>query len=195
MKDSHLVVRGKRDYVLGADILEQALQQMYGHAQTTQLDFTVKQRCITEGCRCVPKSQTTLAEQMQALALLRDVDHDMVILPCGERVTQHMPCNEATMAEHFVYTQEDGKALVHVAAFPSGEHSLRVCVAAFKYLLNTCVVDTPRKYLFARLQLDFTPLSVFSIRYERLFAHRFHEGRILLEGKVCGAIYFTEGGA
>lgn len=191
MNEAPFVFRGKRNYVLGADILNAVLHGFYGHTKTHELDYVVKRPCTTSSYRLVAREDATPSEEIQAIAQLRDIHHHVLIMPEGAPVTERMPCLEKEMATYFSYnTKLPNKPIVHVDKLYKGEPFTKTCVAAFKYLLNVCVFHEQRQYLFVRLRLETTDISEFSIQFERIFAKRFFEATISVQGKPCGQIFF-----
>ena len=191
MSESPFIFRGKRNYVLGADVLDAVLFDFYGSSKTRDLDYLVKYPCKTQGYRLLERASATQLEEMRAMAQLRDENHNVLIMPAGNPVTERCDCTETGMATYFTYDRQNPeKPIVHVSQLLTETPFSRTCVAAFKYLLNTCVVLEPRQYLCARLRLKTTDISCFSIQFQRIFAKTFFEGSILIQGQPCGQIFF-----
>lgn len=191
MNESPFIFRGKRNYVLGADVLDAVLCDLYGNTKTCDLDYVVKHPCTTQGYRLLERAVATPQDEMLAMAQLHDEKHNVLIMSAGNLVNERTDCTESAMAEYFSYDRQNPeKPVVHVSQLLDGTPFSRTCVAAFKYLLNACVVPEPRKYLFARLRLKTTDISCFSIQFQRIFAKTFFEGSVMVQGQPCGQIFF-----
>lgn len=186
------VYRGKRSHVLAADILSEILVSLYGNCITKNLDYSAKQVCTVEGFNLMQATDATQADQMRALGLFRDAQHDLLVLPAGGPVTQRVPCDEADFMAQCTLGQMDEKPMVSFTP-KAGRSLLRDSVSSFKHLLIESVVKQKQSFLFANLKLQTTQLSSISIQFERLFAKRYYEGKIFDCGQPVGTIFFTAG--
>ncbi len=183
--------RGTRDYVLGVDLLDTLLDGLDG-GPVHNLDYVVKHPCRNQGFRVLPRAGAEPAQEMLALGTFQDASRDLLILPDGPPVSERKPCDEATLAQSYLFTPGPHPE-VQVVVAQSGASLARHLVIAFKYLLNTQVVEKPQHYFFTRLRLNSLTLDDFTLRFQRKFAGQFYEGCILHQGEAVGSIYFSGG--
>ncbi len=188
------VYRGNRDYVLGADVLDAVLAQLYGKKPRPEhVDYQVRKPCHCESFRLAERKEAK--DEENALALYQDKGHDLVILPAGAEVKKRVPCIETQLEPLYQFALQAEFPSVAVADLPKHISLCHALVPSFKCLLQRVFPpqpSMPTHYLFARLLLHRMDFCAFSIRFERMFATRYFEGKILVENSPVGFLYFSK---
>lgn len=179
-----LCKRGRRDYVLGADILE-AIHNKIDVPSNAPCDFIVTRKCHKN--ISIVESSSGLAPEL-IVATYKDKEHKFWVIESESEVTQQKPDDEAFAANFFV---NEGLNVV-IPTCPQGFTVARLAVVAFKAALKAAGISSSTRFLLGRLVLKFSLDIPFSIRYSRLVNGKFYEGILSSRSQDVGRIYFSE---
>ena len=179
-----LVFRGGRDYVLAADIIDYVRANLPDGVAKGGYDFNMIRKTARE------IALAGVGEDIASgsiVASYKSGGTTFFVREGGRDVTGRMDCDEKAMESSFSL---EGNTIG--APAPSVEASFsRMCVVAFKHVLNTVVrPEAKEHYVLARLMVDEEPEGDFAVRYSRMVGGRFHEGVILDGDRRIGRIYF-----
>lgn len=177
------LIRGNRDYVLGADILDAVLAGL-PDGQGVAFDFIVQRKCKKQ-FRIV--DALAGAEEKSVVARYQDSSCRLWVVEGQELPTERVEDDEATLQEYLTWKGQ----MVVAEMLPTAFSFARYCVVGFKTLLNTEILkDSDNKFLFTRLKLEKQPGFPCGIEYKRCINKRFYEGRIVCADEPVGQIYF-----
>ncbi|GFM35147.1 hypothetical protein [Desulfovibrio subterraneus] len=180
--------RGKRDYILGADILDYVLQEASISIDASGYDFLVVKKA--HGICRISDSSSVDADSGR-VAALKIGSQEFSIFETDDKPVLRVVCDESSMSGFF--TIDESGSCVNVSSPINNASFARSAVVAFKYLLNSILGNEGRSYLFVRLNMKAIPSASFAIRYARIVAKKFYEGVIVADGNEVGRIYFSEG--
>lgn len=185
--------RGKREYILVADLLDTTLRRLYGELiYPAVMDLTILQKSRFEGLELVLADEATELQKAQALALYTDAEHRLFLLPHGKESQERVPDNDADIALAFSVHEQKQEIDIPDLRGTQPECSLaRACVIAYKILLQQCQIGSG-VFLFARLKFEGLQPGPLTLRYQRLVGGLFWEGALLQKGCIVGHIYFTK---
>lgn len=177
------LIRGDRDYVLGADILDAILAE-FSVGQDWNFDFVVQRKCKKQ-FRIVGELTDIPAESV--VGRYQDSSHRLWVIEGQDMLTERVEDDEATLQSYLTWKDQ----MVFAETLPDSFSFSRYCVVGFKTLLNTQVLkDSKNKFLFTRLKVHKQPDFPCGIEYKRCINKRFYEGRIVGDGEQVGEIYF-----
>ena len=180
--------RGSRDYVLGADMLDFILSECGKDSDIKNFDFVVQRKTNKV---CIIKKYGTNLSSKKPVAIFKSADENLQLFETNSEAEVRVSWDEQFMESSFVCMCNT--KTVHVSFGKTGASFARSAVVAFKYLLNDCVSESKKSYVFVRLLMNDTLKSDYTITFTRMVAKKFFEGVIKSQGQSVGKIYFSEG--
>ena len=176
------VFRGERDYLHSTSLFDFILAEHARKAGIPQnIDFTFLHKT---NCAC--RVEDTNQGDTGLVATYIDANSQYYLYETEQLIQRRVPYSEPGEGNGYIIIGD----CASIQDVNEDNSFIELAVGAYKGLLTSIFPEFSGRYVFARMKLDWIPVSSFEICYQRKVAKHFFEGEIRVDEIPVGLIYF-----
>jgi len=181
-KNDYFAYKGDRDYLHGTSVFDLLINEYIGPEQPEQIDFI-----FAKSTPCICTVSKDKQPESTLVASYVDSNNRFFMYETHERISNRVKYTEPEEGHTFEIHGSEASITTN-----SGYSFIEALTGAYKCLLTRLFPDIPKKFVLARLILDYLPATSCTIRYKRKISDRFYEAVIYENDTEIGHIYFGE---